>query len=125
MKFLAIIKLAMMVSPFSGVVFLLDPGGSRLDTQAPPETMYEHGGGDVLNVVFYSLVWIIIHALLQEYIWEVCVCVCVCVYVCVYVCMFMSLCTCTCVCVHLFVRVYVYMCVHILILCLFAVLYIV
>ena len=26
---------------------------------------------DVLNVVFYALVWIIIHALLQEYIWEV------------------------------------------------------
>ena len=30
---------------------------------------------DVLNLLFYSLVWIIIHALLQEYIWEVSQCV--------------------------------------------------
>ena len=35
-------------------------------------TMYEYGGGDLYNVVFYSLIWIILHALIHEYIWEVC-----------------------------------------------------
>ena len=48
-----------------------DPQSSRLDMQSSPETMYAHGNGDILNVIFYSLVWIIVHALLQEYIWEV------------------------------------------------------
>lgn len=42
-----------------------------MDTKPLPETYYEHGALDALNVVFYALVWIIIHALLQEYIWEV------------------------------------------------------
>jgi translocating chain-associated membrane protein 1 len=43
----------------------------RLDKQkALQTTMYYHGTEDVYNVVFYCLVWIIIHALLQEYIWE-------------------------------------------------------
>jgi hypothetical protein len=42
-----------------------------VDTRPLPETFYEHGVLDALNVVFYALVWIIIHALLQEYVWEV------------------------------------------------------
>lgn len=37
-------------------------------------TLYQHGLVDIYNLTFYSLVWIIIHALLQEYIWEVGLC---------------------------------------------------
>lgn len=48
-----------------------EPSSVRLDTRPPPETYYAHGTSDFLNVAFYSLVWIIIHAMLQEYIWEV------------------------------------------------------
>lgn len=33
--------------------------------------MYEYGFGDLYNMVFYSLVWIILHAVIHEYIWEV------------------------------------------------------
>lgn len=52
----------------------IDIHSVRLDKQKEQEvTMYRHGYGDVHNVIFYSMVWIIIHALLQEYIWEVCV----------------------------------------------------
>lgn len=43
---------------------------TRIDNKPLPETFYQHGPFDVLNVVFYAFVWIIIHALLQEYIWE-------------------------------------------------------
>ena len=49
----------------------VDPRSLRIDTKPLPETFYQHGVLDILNVVFYALVWIIIHALLQEYIWEV------------------------------------------------------
>jgi len=43
---------------------------SRIDTRPAAETYYLHGWMDVLNIVFYALIWIVIHALLQEYIWE-------------------------------------------------------
>ncbi|XP_003386011.1 PREDICTED: translocating chain-associated membrane protein 1-like 1 [Amphimedon queenslandica] len=43
---------------------------SRIDNKPAPVTFYRHGWGDALNVVFYSLIWIIIHAIIQEYIWE-------------------------------------------------------
>ncbi len=33
--------------------------------------MYEYGYGDLYNMIFYSLIWIIIHAVIHEYIWEV------------------------------------------------------
>lgn len=49
----------------------LDVNTSRVDNIPLPETQYKHGLGDILNVIFYSLIWIIIHALVQEYIWEV------------------------------------------------------
>ena len=50
----------------------LEKSSVRLDKQkAMEKTMYYHGTEDVYNVAFYCLVWIIIHALLQEYIWEV------------------------------------------------------
>ncbi|XP_064383579.1 translocating chain-associated membrane protein 1-like [Halichondria panicea] len=42
----------------------------RLDNKPLPQTFYQHGWRDLLNIVFYSFVWVIIHALLQEYIWE-------------------------------------------------------
>lgn len=48
-----------------------DTSSVRLDKREVVETYYHHGLSDVLNVVFYGMVWIIIHALLQEYIWEV------------------------------------------------------
>lgn len=51
----------------------LDSSSVRLDKREVVETYYRHGLSDVLNVLFYGMVWIIIHALLQEYIWEVCV----------------------------------------------------
>ncbi len=44
---------------------------SRVDIKPLPETYYQHGPRDGVNVLFYSLVWIILHALAQEYIWEV------------------------------------------------------
>lgn len=51
-----------------------DPEGlgssARTDLKPLPETMYQHGWKDLVNVVFYCMVWIIIHALIQEYIWE-------------------------------------------------------
>lgn len=50
-----------------------DTSSVRLDKREVVETYYRHGLSDILNVVFYGMVWIIIHALLQEYIWEVCV----------------------------------------------------
>lgn len=46
-------------------------GSSRIDTKPLPETFYRHGVLDVINVVFYALIWIAVHALVQEYIWEV------------------------------------------------------
>ena len=50
----------------------LERSSVRLDKQKAREmTMYYHGHEDMYNVAFYCLVWIIIHALLQEYIWEV------------------------------------------------------
>ena len=36
--------------------------------------MYRHGLLDLNTVVFYTLIWVVIHAVLQQYIWEVCVC---------------------------------------------------
>lgn len=48
----------------------LDTPTLRLDNKPIPQTFYQHGWRDLLNIAFYSLVWIIIHALLQEYIWE-------------------------------------------------------
>ena len=53
--------------------FLNDTGpqSTRIDNKPLPEIYYKHGPGDFLNVIFYAMVWIIIHALLQEYIWEV------------------------------------------------------
>ena len=52
--------------------FWIDKSSVRLDKQKALETtMYYHGIEDISNVAFYCLVWIIIHALLQEYIWEV------------------------------------------------------
>ena len=48
-----------------------DPTSSRIDKKPIPITMYEYGFGDLYNMVFYSLIWIIIHALIHEYIWEV------------------------------------------------------
>lgn len=47
-----------------------DTSSVRLDKREVVETYYRHGLSDILNVVFYGMVWIIIHALLQEYIWE-------------------------------------------------------
>ena len=44
---------------------------SRVDNHPTPITMYEYGGGDLYNMIFYSLIWIIIHAVIHEYIWEV------------------------------------------------------
>ena len=41
-----------------------------------PLVMYRHGLLDLNTVVFYTLIWVVIHAVLQQYIWEVCVCVC-------------------------------------------------
>ena len=52
-------------------LYNIDSRSLRIDTKPLPETFYQHGILDILNVVFYALVWIIIHALLQEYIWEV------------------------------------------------------
>ena len=49
-----------------------DSQSTRIDNKPLPVTYYMHGPFDVFNVVFYAMVWIIIHALLQEYIWEVC-----------------------------------------------------
>ena len=49
----------------------IDPSSSRVDNQPIPITMYEYGFGDLYNTIFYSLVWIIIHAIIHEYIWEV------------------------------------------------------
>jgi translocating chain-associated membrane protein 1 len=43
---------------------------SRIDTRPLYQTQYRHGRGDILNVIFYALIWIIIHAIIQEYIWE-------------------------------------------------------
>ena len=54
-----------------GSLLLADSKTSRVDTKPPPETMYLHGVGDLLNIFFYMLVWIIVHAMLQEYLWEV------------------------------------------------------
>ena len=53
------------------VVLLAILGSSRIDTKPLPETFYRHGELDVINVVFYALIWIAVHALVQEYIWEV------------------------------------------------------
>lgn len=47
-----------------------DTQTTRIDNKPLPETYYYHGPMDALNVVFYGMVWIIIHALLQEYVWE-------------------------------------------------------
>lgn len=44
-------------------------GSARVEYREPL-TVYHHGMLDALNVLFYAMVWIIIHALLQEYIWE-------------------------------------------------------
>eukprot|EP00731_Ephydatia_muelleri_P010307 Em0005g893a len=44
-------------------------GSARVEHR-DPLTLYHHGVLDALNVLFYTMVWIIIHALLQEYIWE-------------------------------------------------------
>ncbi len=55
---------------YSSPLFL-DTRTLRLDNKPLPQTFYQHGWKDVLNIAFYSLVWIIIHALVQEYIWEV------------------------------------------------------
>jgi len=35
------------------------------------QTFYRHGPKDAINVIFYSVLWIIIHAVVHEYIWEV------------------------------------------------------
>ena len=35
------------------------------------QTFYRHGPKDAINVLFYSVLWIIIHAVVHEYIWEV------------------------------------------------------
>ncbi|XP_065897830.1 translocating chain-associated membrane protein 1-like [Dysidea avara] len=34
------------------------------------QTFYRHGPKDAINVLFYSVLWIIIHAVVHEYIWE-------------------------------------------------------
>lgn len=47
-----------------------DSQSTRIDNKPLPEIYYQHGYLDFLNAAFYALVWIIIHALLQEYIWE-------------------------------------------------------
>ena len=36
-----------------------------------PLVMYRHGILDVNTVMFYTLIWVVIHAVLQQYIWEV------------------------------------------------------
>ena len=38
-----------------------------------PLVMYRHGLLDLNTVMFYTLIWVVIHAVLQQYIWEVCV----------------------------------------------------
>ena len=53
---------------------LLDSYSTRLDDKPLAATYYQHGIMDIINVVFYAFVWVIIHALLQEYIWEVRAC---------------------------------------------------
>ena len=33
--------------------------------------LYRHGVKDAINVLFYSILWIIVHAVIHEYTWEV------------------------------------------------------
>ena len=44
-------------------------------------TLYRHGPKDVINVLFYSILWIIIHAAIHEYTWEVNVFVLISIYI--------------------------------------------
>ena len=47
----------------------LPPG--LIEDLPPPLVMYRHGVLDLNTVMFYTLIWVVIHAVLQQYIWEV------------------------------------------------------
>lgn len=51
------------------IIFLFYLGSEDLPTT------YTNGPKDFCTIFFYSLAWIVVHAIIQEYIWDVRLCI--------------------------------------------------